>query len=450
MRNELTIMNRKQGIPNGAVRTRRRTLLPAAACVAVAGFAFGQSKVAAAGPFEDGRIAIIHANQSTIIDNNELPRAALLRQLQGAGVKAIGRYLARCREGKKGDGIWTKQIIRGGMKKNEEVDAILDGGFGLISIYQYRAGERSGPIKLTRGLGPEVGTDCEITAASVQIPISKSPADEGMLDSQAAVKQAHLIGQPPNTPIYFAIDYDFKTKDKDQANGLLEYFRQINAELRKKENGFLVGAYGDGDALDLLMGNNEKKEVLADFAWLSPSHSFTGTSKFFNTGRWHLAHSQSENAISLTNSGLCFEFEYDGDIQNKSSQHHYVGAWDRAGRYVISQERTAAIFDQRRFVCNIEGIAPGIVQKTCNGQSKKLNCSIPSCFARFVRIKPTELGQRSGKVTIDFYDYGRFDGDGRVTSLTRSLSEKPLWWNDNDRPKQNCTCFGSDPQKPCQ
>jgi hypothetical protein len=420
----------------------------AGASLAIASCFSNESMRAAADPFKDGRIAIIHANQSAIIDNYEIRRRNnLLQDLQEAGVKVIGRYLARCREDRKGEGRWTKQLIHGGADEKEETDAILDRGFGLISIYQYKSSEDTGPIKFTRGLSEEQGQDCEVTDASAQI--SKRHVDEGELDSQAAVKQAHSIGQPANTPIYFAIDYDFKAKDQEQARGILQYFREVKTELSKKENGYLVGAYGDGDALDLLQGNNDQKEVLIDFAWLSPSHSFSGNSKFFNLGRWHLAHAQAENTIGLTNSGKCFEYEYDVDIQNSSAEYRYVGAWDRLGRYFVPPNRTTAIFDQHRFVCNIRNLAPGPLQKTCKGALEKIQCSISSCFARFVRVKPTDLGRRRSEVSIDFRDYGRFDGRSPTRSLTRSLSEKPLW-DGNDRLKQNCTCFDSNPHKPCK
>jgi hypothetical protein len=434
-------------------KSHRKRVLLTGMSLALAGACWA-APVAAAGPLEDGRLAIIHANQSTIIDSQENPRAGLLKQLSDAGVLVIGRYLSRCREDEKGDSRWTKQIIHGGKTQTEEADAILNAGFRLISVYQYRSGDASsnhkdGPTKFTRGLGQDPEGRCEITEASQQIKVSQSPADEGKLDSQAAVKQAHVISQPPNTVIYFAVDYNFDKRNEAEKQGLLEYFRQVKTELQKPVNGYLVGAYGDGDALELLLGKNDRGERLIDFAWISPSRSYSGNSAFFNEAPWHLAHAQPENTIGLTNLGGCFEYEYDGDIQNNSDEREYVGAWNRSGRYSVPKARTATIFTQRRFVCKIDGVAPGARQRTCQGPATNLPCTIQSCFAWFVRMEPSALGNPAGDVKIDFYDYGRFDGRARLTSLTRSLAKKPLWWNDPDRPKQNCTCFGSDPQKPC-
>jgi hypothetical protein len=452
-------------LSNAATGTRRNLWTLTGALLVVASCLSTESKRVAADSLKDGRIAIIHVNESTIINSREEKRKPpLLQQLRDAGVEIIGRYLGRCREGWKGDYRWTEQIVHGGTgKKKEEVDAILDAGFGLISIYQYLntaedgKKEETGRWKLTHGLGKEKGSDCEVTPASKRMKKlgleSKSAKDEGQLDSQAAVRQARHIGQPKGTPIYFAIDYEFESKeakDEEQVKGLLDYFREVKEELSR--NGYLVGAYGDGDALALL--NNEK---LIKFAWISPSAAYSRTSEFFNLGHWNLAHAKSDNGICLTNSGDCFHIEYDADIQNKSVQ--YVGAWNRSGRYLITFNRARTIFDQRRFICDIKGvrIAPktGIAPKI--GKGALAPCSSDICFAEFVRIQPTDLGGQDsqkvcepGEVLIDFNDYGGFDSCSPANSLTRSLSEKPIWCNDPDRLKQNCTCFGSKSWKPCE
>ena len=405
---------------------------------------------AVAGALEDGRIAIVHASQSTIRDDQENHRD-VLTHLRESGVQVIGRYLARCRQGSKGNGLWTKRIINGGAAKTDEADAILSAGLAIISVYQYKSGDNGvGLRKFTRGLGEVRPADCEDTEADKAISarpnpaerVSMSPTDEGMLDSQAAARQAHAIHQPANTPIYFGIDYDIDISDAAQKQGVLEYFRQVRAELKKPENRYLVGAYGNGDVLGLLMS-----ETLVDFTWISPSASYGGTSRFHSGGKWNIFQSEPDNSVAYTNSGQCFEFEYDADIQNKNLANQNVGAWNRSGSYLIPQVRTNAVFDQRRFTCNIRNVIPEPSQSTCKGVPSPVTCGKASCFARVVRIKPEQASSATDLV-IDFHDYGTFGGHGFKGSLTRSLAIKPLW-DDGERSKQACTCDGSDQSKPC-
>src|SRR5262245_19459955 len=71
---------------------------------------------------DDGRIAIIDASENT---TNHLAR------LKQAGVKIVGRYLARCFQ-------WPgKRIADSVGTPNSEVHAILEHGFAVLSIYQY-------------------------------------------------------------------------------------------------------------------------------------------------------------------------------------------------------------------------------------------------------------------------------------------------------------------------
>ena len=71
-----------------------------------------------------GRIAIIDTS------TNVKP---YLPQLRAAGVKVIGRYYGRCKQ-------WEgKRLIDNGVagQPGSEIDAILDHGFAVLSIYQY-------------------------------------------------------------------------------------------------------------------------------------------------------------------------------------------------------------------------------------------------------------------------------------------------------------------------
>lgn len=446
----------------GHVATEPRWNFPnsartALAFAAVATLAAAVPTGAAAGALEDGRTAIIHTSQSTIMENNGTPRTELLSNLEKAGVKVVGRYLGRCRQGLPGKNLWRKLIKYGGAegKEYQEAETILDAGFAIISIYQYNAFDDK---KFTRGLREKQRESCEDTDAAREIAnrkdpknrISMSATDEGRLDAQAAVKQAHAMKQPPGTAIYFGVDYNFNTGNAAQVKGVQDYFTEIREELRKQDNGYLVGAYGNGDVLGLLSKRDADNQALIDFAWISPSRSYRGTPEFHNGGKWNLLQSQPDNTIALTDTGQCFEFEYDANVQNKNAApDQYAGAWNRAGRYTVPQAVTEAVYDQRRFVCNIKGVAPEPTLGKCRSVPQRRTCgSNDSCIDWVVRVKPT--GPVNGpQLSIDFHDYGRFEGSSPATSLSRSLTIKPSW-DDGERAKKNCTCFGSDESQPCK
>lgn len=217
--------------------------------------------------------------------------------------------------------------------------------------------------------------------------------------------------------------------------------------LKKPENDFLVGVYANGDVLGLLLGDG-----LVDLTWISPSASYGGTSAFHNSGSWHLAQSISDNKVVFSNGGQCVRFEYDGDIQNKSesNDHPYVGAWNREGRYQVPRSRTVAVYDQRRFVCNIRGVVPEPTLTSCSGGGQPKTCDTKSsCFARIVRVKPGDISSGGNDVQIDFHDYGKLGGRSVRTSLSRSLDTKPIW-DDRERMGKPCTCFGSVEGQPCR
>src|SRR5262249_16293874 len=72
-----------------------------------------------------------------------------IASLNERGVKVIGRYYARCKQPEI-PGLGTKRLVdndQGGAKR--EVDALLEAGFGIVSIYQYF---NNSPLKFS-GLG---------------------------------------------------------------------------------------------------------------------------------------------------------------------------------------------------------------------------------------------------------------------------------------------------------
>jgi hypothetical protein len=86
----------------------------------------------------------------------------------------------------------------------------------------------------------------------------------GYDDALSAHGQAKMVGQPPGSAIYFAVDFDARRLDP-----IVAYFRGIAAGLAAAGGGraqYAIGAYGSGAVCDML-----KRAGLARYAWLSSS-----------------------------------------------------------------------------------------------------------------------------------------------------------------------------------
>src|SRR5262249_8051347 len=116
---------------------------------------------------------------------------------------------------------------------------------------------------------------------------SAATADKGRRDAAAAIQQASELGQPPNTPVYFAIDFDpvpgtdCKLSAGDIWPSIETYFNQINDAFARTP--WQVGVYGAG-----MTCQGIKDRKLAKYFWLSASMGHEGTNAFFNGGSWHI------------------------------------------------------------------------------------------------------------------------------------------------------------------
>ena len=162
---------------------------------------------------------------------------------------------------------------------------------------------------------------------------------------------------------------DVKSKALDQ--GIIDYFRAVRNELKKPEHGYLVGAYGSGNMLSFLLGLDPKSnsEKLIDFAWISPSAGYAGTPEFTRSGPWNVLQSISDSEVSFTPTGICIDFEFDGDIQNKAAGFDYVGAWNRSGRFIFPADQTSAIYDKHGYICAPSNVKPGARLNSCEFQT---------------------------------------------------------------------------------
>lgn len=410
-------------------------ILPAAITVA---------QPATAGPMEDGGIAIIDVSDSTTGEQ----QSKRLEKLQQAGVLVVGRYYARCRQYVKNRRtgkweLWRKRLIDNDpAEAGGEAKSLLT-RFALLSIYQYRSNIVD---KFTTGLpDPQplpgvIGPICDPATNAAVAAESPSPRREAILDAEAAVRQAHLVNQPPKTAIYFGVDFLFDKSVPAQKNGVLVYFTEVKRILDAAD--YRVGAYGDGDALELLKENHK-----IELAWLSPSAAFPGSTGTDAIKKWDLFQSQADNRVFVSGGDTCVDLEYDTNIQNPQGNKD-LGFWTATGGFQVPDARTKEIFDQRRFVCDRRSLKLTRKMRSCadlrSNTSKEMDCSpTPDgepCFAKTVRVLPG--GETSVSARIDFRDDGTFNHPSFPSAiesrrLSKSLKERPPY---RDAPWSQALC----------
>jgi Domain of unknown function (DUF1906) len=107
---------------------------------------------------------------------------------------------------------------------------------------------------------------------------------QGATDAGYAVQQAHDIGQPPGSAIYFAVEGlpdGYTSADLPQ---IRDYFAGVKSVVGGE---YELGVYGDGVVCSTLLQEN-----ICKFTWLAAaSTSFEGTCKFFGgkSPSWDLA-----------------------------------------------------------------------------------------------------------------------------------------------------------------
>lgn len=214
---------------------------------------------------EDTRAAIIDTAWDT------RPHIAALKE---NGVLIVGRYLARCPQPERN--LPEKRLKDQGpaTDPNSEVSRILAAGMGILSIYQYNNDSKNKFLGRDRDGNPLPDAACRPTERE------RTPTAEAELDARAAVTQARALGQPSGSAIYFGVDIAFDRRDTETRRAMLEYFREVRRILSRAR--YRLGAYGNGDALEVLLD-----EELIDYAWLSASRAFPGSTRFHNSGRWH-------------------------------------------------------------------------------------------------------------------------------------------------------------------
>ncbi len=101
---------------------------------------------------------------------------------------------------------------------------------------------------------------------------------DGVRDAAIAFAEAVQIGQPKDTPIYFAVDFDANHDEiSEQINA---YFRGIAAGFQAASAGspfYQVGVYGSGSTCSWLLKNRRVTKT-----WLALSSGWSGSKDFDN------------------------------------------------------------------------------------------------------------------------------------------------------------------------
>lgn len=98
-------------------------------------------------------------------------------------------------------------------------------------------------------------------------------ADQGVAAAERALALAGVVGQPEDSAIYFAADFD--PSPAEVRGPVVEYFQAVSQTFRSVATRYAVGVYGSGLTCRLI-----RDAGLAQFAWLSGSTAFRESAGF--------------------------------------------------------------------------------------------------------------------------------------------------------------------------
>lgn len=94
------------------------------------------------------------------------------------------------------------------------------------------------------------------------------------------------IKQPPNTPIYFAVDYD--ASDSEVKGCITNYFTEIKNKFTWFGNKYKVGVYGSGATCKHIKDTMN----LAEYSWLAGATGYRGYKEYFQGNTWNMIQKQ--------------------------------------------------------------------------------------------------------------------------------------------------------------
>lgn len=309
------------------------------------------------------------------------------QKLYANGVRVVGRYMGRCHQwegkligcnskGSRKPGSSLANLCEGQYTKDgSELDLLFKAGLSVFSIYQYNNDGKF--IKPGYRKNKDGGFEILKDKNCLPQPSPHSMKKEAELDAEAALAQANFIGQPDKTAIYFGVDFDADSDAVDK--NVKDYFTVIRKKLSPR---FLIGAYGNGRALSLLVAPDNPRDKLIDLAWINASPAHASATEFFNGMRWHMLQTRTDVGWfsklnidpKLNNDKSCSDAVIlDTDVQNPAMADEDLGFWRRSDGinkiFKVEPARTKAIASARRFFCN------GSAQLTDSNSKQKAHFS---------------------------------------------------------------------------
>src|SRR5882672_8837853 len=145
---------------------------------------------------------------------------------------------------------------------------------GCVAIIQYD--DRHSTWKQITPTRARAIRDAGILLAIVYEHIAQPSGEEdGYADAEHSIKMAAARGQPKNSAIYFAVDYDASNSDIN--NKIVPYFRGVARSMLN--SGLRVGVYGSGQVCKTL-----KALGLVSLTWITCSRGFTGSAAYIASG----------------------------------------------------------------------------------------------------------------------------------------------------------------------
>lgn len=170
--------------------------------------------------------------------------------IKQAGHAFVGRYLSK----------FSWKVIA-----KAEADALRQAGLAIVLVYED---------------GPTADTYFSF--------------GRGQTDGARAAQQANALGAPPDTTIYFGVDYDASDDDIDGV--ITQYFQGVASSLRNfaaaNNPQYRVGAYGSGATCGAISAAG-----LASMGWLACSPGWRGHDKYV---AWSISQSLPATVCGLS------------------------------------------------------------------------------------------------------------------------------------------------------
>ena len=333
----------------------------------------------------DDRVAIV---------DTAVNAAPYISKLHNSGVEVIGRYYSR----KYQPYLPEKRIAFNKINGKNESSMLLEAGFSILSVYQYRNNIRR---KFVDGLSD--------TGSTIK---------EARADANAALQQANMVGQPEGTAIYFGVDFNLKPNDVEAVTAVKLYFRELTNVIGGR---YKLGVYGNGVSNRIL-----RDAGLVDYSWISASVGHYETDDFYNSQNWHLFQNQVDRRWYQSANKCPSGISLDTNIQNTS--HSEFGFW---GNGRISPSRKVRIFKSRAFA-NINKV----IRKNSNSSSgaiSKKRCRLQAgqgwVWLKDNSVKRVRNGRYVDDISnwrkIDIDDDGQFDGYAQSNGFSTDMKTMP-------------------------